>query len=93
MYIGIRESEVRAMVDEALAAAGLVDRWALVLFGGKFFHDKFVVELKRFWVLTRESSASGRERCSSTWERDRPRIGQNRLHSHRRWRRVIRIPQ
>ncbi|OAX40048.1 Creatinase/aminopeptidase [Rhizopogon vinicolor AM-OR11-026] len=33
MYIGIRESEVRAMVDEALAAAGLVDRWALVLFG------------------------------------------------------------
>ncbi|KAG1819572.1 peptidase M24, structural domain-containing protein [Suillus subaureus] len=33
MYIGIRESQVRAMIDEALAAAGLTERWALVLFG------------------------------------------------------------
>ncbi|KAG1736725.1 peptidase M24, structural domain-containing protein [Suillus lakei] len=33
MYIGVRESQVRAMVDEALAVAGLTERWALVLFG------------------------------------------------------------
>lgn len=33
MYIGIRESQVRVMIDEALAAAGLAERWALVLFG------------------------------------------------------------
>ncbi|KAG1882950.1 peptidase M24, structural domain-containing protein [Suillus subluteus] len=33
MYIGIRESQVLAMIDEALAAAGLTERWALVLFG------------------------------------------------------------
>jgi Xaa-Pro aminopeptidase len=33
MYIGIRESQVRAMIDEALAVAGLTGRWALVLFG------------------------------------------------------------
>ncbi|KAG2348495.1 hypothetical protein BDR05DRAFT_944599 [Suillus weaverae] len=33
MYIGIGESQVRAMIDEALAAAGLTERWALVLFG------------------------------------------------------------
>lgn len=33
MYIGIRESQVRVMIDEALAAAGLTERWALVLFG------------------------------------------------------------
>ena len=40
MYIGIRESEVLAMVDEALAAAGLTERWALVLFGGNYFFLK-----------------------------------------------------
>lgn len=34
MRIGIRESEVMQMVDEALAIAGLTERWALVLFGG-----------------------------------------------------------
>ncbi|KAG1749007.1 peptidase M24, structural domain-containing protein [Suillus paluster] len=33
MYIGIRESEVQVMIDEALAVAGLRERWALVLFG------------------------------------------------------------
>ncbi|KAG2149388.1 peptidase M24, structural domain-containing protein [Suillus clintonianus] len=33
MYIGIRESQVLAMVDESLAVAGLTERWALVLFG------------------------------------------------------------
>lgn len=33
MYIGIRESEVQAMIDEALAVAGIRERWALVLFG------------------------------------------------------------
>jgi hypothetical protein len=37
MYIGIRESQVLVMIDEALAAAGLTERWALVLFGGKLF--------------------------------------------------------
>jgi hypothetical protein len=39
-YIGIRESEVQAMIDEALAIAGLTERWAIVLFGGKFFFRK-----------------------------------------------------
>ncbi|KAF8840976.1 Creatinase/aminopeptidase [Paxillus ammoniavirescens] len=33
LYIGIRESQVMEMVDDALAAAGLTERWALVLFG------------------------------------------------------------
>ncbi|KAH7889898.1 Creatinase/aminopeptidase [Phlebopus sp. FC_14] len=33
MYVGIRESQVRAMVDDALATAGVDERWALVLFG------------------------------------------------------------
>ncbi|KAF9239642.1 peptidase M24, structural domain-containing protein, partial [Melanogaster broomeanus] len=33
MYIGIRESQVIKMVDDALAAAGVSERWALVLFG------------------------------------------------------------
>ncbi|KIJ60667.1 hypothetical protein HYDPIDRAFT_138923 [Hydnomerulius pinastri MD-312] len=33
MYIGMHESQVIAMVDDALAAAGLTERWALVLFG------------------------------------------------------------
>jgi len=40
MYIGIRESEVLVMVDEALAAAGLTERWALVQFGGNYFFLK-----------------------------------------------------
>ncbi|KAI9569078.1 peptidase M24, structural domain-containing protein [Boletus coccyginus] len=31
--IGMRESQVIQMVDEALAVAGLTERWALVLFG------------------------------------------------------------
>lgn len=34
MRIGMRESQVIQMVDEALAVAGLTERWALVLFGG-----------------------------------------------------------
>lgn len=34
MRIGMRESQVLQMVDEALAVAGLTERWALVLFGG-----------------------------------------------------------
>lgn len=34
MHIGMRESEVMRLVDEALAVAGLTERWALVLFGG-----------------------------------------------------------
>lgn len=34
MYIGIRESYVRRMMEQALAAAGLQDIFALVLFGG-----------------------------------------------------------
>lgn len=34
MYIGIRESQVRRMMESALAAAGLQDIFALVLFGG-----------------------------------------------------------
>lgn len=33
MYIGIRESQVRQLIDRALAVAGVTDRWALVLFG------------------------------------------------------------
>ncbi|KAH0830408.1 peptidase M24, structural domain-containing protein [Lanmaoa asiatica] len=33
MRIGMRESQVIQMVDEALAVAGLTERWALVLFG------------------------------------------------------------
>lgn len=33
MYIGIRESQVRQLIDQALAVAGVTDRWALVLFG------------------------------------------------------------
>ncbi|KAH7909718.1 peptidase M24, structural domain-containing protein [Hygrophoropsis aurantiaca] len=33
MYIGIRESQVREMMEDALAAAGLTTRFALVLFG------------------------------------------------------------
>lgn len=34
MRIGMRESQVVQMVDEALAVAGLTERWVLVLFGG-----------------------------------------------------------
>ena len=34
MRIGMRESQVTQMIDEALAVAGLTERWALVLFGG-----------------------------------------------------------
>ncbi|KAG6333601.1 hypothetical protein ID866_5486 [Astraeus odoratus] len=34
MHIGIRESEVKALIDSALSIAGVEDRWALVLFGG-----------------------------------------------------------
>ncbi|KAG8217334.1 peptidase M24, structural domain-containing protein [Butyriboletus roseoflavus] len=33
MHIGMRESQVIQMIDEALAVAGLTERWALVLFG------------------------------------------------------------
>jgi len=33
MRIGLRESQVIQMVDEALAVAGLTERWTLVLFG------------------------------------------------------------
>lgn len=45
MYIGIRESQVLVMIDEALAAAGLAERWALVLFGGKIFFQNLKFEL------------------------------------------------
>lgn len=45
MFIGIRESQVRVMIDEALAAAGLTERWALVLFGGKPFFPNLTSEL------------------------------------------------
>jgi hypothetical protein len=34
MYIGIKESQVRRMMENALFAAGLEDSFALVLFGG-----------------------------------------------------------
>lgn len=34
MYLGIRESQVRRLMENALAAAGLKDNFALVLFGG-----------------------------------------------------------
>ncbi|KAL4074621.1 peptidase M24, structural domain-containing protein [Scleroderma yunnanense] len=33
MYIGIRESQVRHLIDHALASAGIQNRWALVLLG------------------------------------------------------------
>lgn len=33
MYIGIRESQVKDLIDQALTVAGVTDRWALVLFG------------------------------------------------------------
>ncbi|KAF7975300.1 hypothetical protein HWV62_10072 [Athelia sp. TMB] len=33
MFIGIRESQVRALLDTALSAAGITDSWMLVLFG------------------------------------------------------------
>lgn len=33
MYIGIRESQVRDLMDHALTIAGIENRWALVLFG------------------------------------------------------------
>ncbi|KAF9228642.1 peptidase M24 [Gyrodon lividus] len=33
MHIGMRESQVMELVDDALATAGLTERWALVLFG------------------------------------------------------------
>lgn len=35
MYIGIRESQVRDLMDHTLTIAGIENRWALVLFGGK----------------------------------------------------------
>jgi hypothetical protein len=34
MKFGIRESETRKLVQEALTSAGLVNSWPLVLFGG-----------------------------------------------------------
>lgn len=34
MRVGMRESQVIQLVDEALTVAGLTERWALVLFGG-----------------------------------------------------------
>lgn len=37
MYIGIRESQVRHMMENALSTAGLQDLSALVLFGGNFY--------------------------------------------------------
>jgi len=54
MYIGIRESEVLAMVDEALAAAGLTERWALVLFGGNYFFLKSPVMIDVWFFRFRQ---------------------------------------
>jgi len=34
LYIGVRESEARSLMDSALAAAGLSGGFSLVLFGG-----------------------------------------------------------
>ena len=38
MYIGIRESQVRRMMENALSTAGLQDVFALVLFGGDSYN-------------------------------------------------------
>jgi hypothetical protein len=36
MYMGMRESQVREMMENALSVAGLYEPWALVLFGGDY---------------------------------------------------------
>lgn len=43
MYIGIHESEARAMMAVALAAAGLQDGKCLTLFGGGLIYHRLVV--------------------------------------------------
>jgi hypothetical protein len=50
MYIGIRESQVRHMMENALSTAGLQDLFALVLFGGDFYNSDllYVVPKKHF---------------------------------------------
>lgn len=42
MYIGIRESQVRALLSTALFAAGITESWMLVLFGGKCVHPSYI---------------------------------------------------
>lgn len=37
MYIGIRESQVKSMMNLALSTAGLKNAFALVQFGGSYF--------------------------------------------------------
>lgn len=58
MYIGIRESQVRQLIDRTLAVAGVTDRWALVLFGVK----RVLITL-----IPRVLVDHSRERCPAPW--------------------------
>jgi hypothetical protein len=65
MYIGIRESQVRRMMENALSAAGLQNPFALVLFGGDHYNSNLL------YTITMYSSYSLQRMLHFLMEADR----------------------